>query len=155
MNASYPHLKTRSTASGFSLVEVVLAMAVVAVGLITIIGLFPQGLTSARRAMDDSLCAMIAQDVIAERRILIQNGGAQIGIVNAADSPRFYTPEGTNTTDASSALYRCEVTNTPVATIANLENTQVRIVWPWYTTGSSTNAPPNTNVFVTMIAKYQ
>ncbi len=145
-----------SSSSGFSLVEVVLALAVVAVGLITIIGLFPQGLSSARRAMDDSLSAMVAQDVIAERRILIQNGGATLGNASA-EPPRWYAAEGTNLFGAASstnAMYKCEI----VATLINpnLEETQVRIYWPWYSAATTTKTPPpaNTNIFVTRIAKY-
>ncbi len=156
MSAKQFRFNASVASAGFSLVEVVLALAVVAVGLITIIGLFPQGLSSARRAMDDSLSAMVAQDVIAERRILIQNGGATIGNTTA-EPPRWYAAEGTNLLGAASsanAMYKCEI----VATLINpnLEETQVCIYWPWYSTATTTKTPPpaNTNIFVTRIARY-
>jgi hypothetical protein len=147
-------LQNLPTSSAFSLVEVVLAVAVVAVGLITIIGLFPQGLTSARRAMDDSFSAIIAEDTIAARRILIQTGNANIGSVAPADSRRWYTPEGTVTNDPSLAMYKCEITAKKLAD--GLESTHVLVVWPWYNADPVTKSPPppNTNAFVTEIARY-
>ena len=48
----------------FSLIEVVLALSIVAIGLITIMGLFPQALTSGKNAVDDSICGMIAEDTM-------------------------------------------------------------------------------------------
>jgi len=150
-------LKYICATRGFSLIEVVLALAVVAVGLVTIIGLFPQGLTSARRAMDDSLSAMVAQDAFATRRILVQNGSATIGTVAPSDSPLWYDATGTNLANAASsinALYKCEIRATLIN--PNLEQTEVNIYWPWYSTkvGTKNPPPPNTNTFVTMIAKY-
>jgi uncharacterized protein (TIGR02598 family) len=151
-----PFTNVRAT-RGFSLVEVVLALAVVTVGMVTILGLFPQGLNSARRAMDDSLSAMVAQDAIAARRINIQNGAATIGTVAFADSPLWYDATGTNLASAAAslnALYKCEIVATKVTD--NLEQTQVNIYWPWYSakTGAKSPPPPNTNTFVTLIAKY-
>jgi prepilin-type N-terminal cleavage/methylation domain-containing protein len=146
------HTTHVAASPGFSLVEVVLALAVVAVGLITIIGLFPQGLSSARRAMDDSFCAMVAQDVIAQRRVLIQSGGATIGGPTVTE---WYTGEGTNTTDATIAMYKCEVRSIPL-TVGLLEQTEVRVYWPWYRSATPANTQTqNTNIFVTMIAKYR
>lgn len=50
--------------SGFSLVEVVLAVGVIAFAFVAILGLLPAGLTQFRQAMDNSLAAQIAQRVI-------------------------------------------------------------------------------------------
>jgi uncharacterized protein (TIGR02598 family) len=153
-NAPFTHA---GSTRGFSLIEVVLALAVVAVGLVTIIGLFPQGLNSARRAMDDSLSAMVAQDVLAARRVSIQDGKAAIGIVAATDSPLWYDATGTNLESAASsinAMYKCEIRATKIN--SQLEQTEVDIYWPWYSAilANKNPPPPNTNTFVTMIAKY-
>jgi prepilin-type N-terminal cleavage/methylation domain-containing protein len=48
---------------GFSLIEVVLAVAVIAVGLMAVIGLFPQGLQSSRETADNTIVATIVQDI--------------------------------------------------------------------------------------------
>jgi len=55
----------RSTA-GFSLVEVVLAVGVVAFAFVAILGLLPAGMTQFRQAIDTTVCAQIAQRVIGD-----------------------------------------------------------------------------------------
>lgn len=53
-------------ARAFSLVEVVLAVGVVAFAFVAIMGLLPAGMTQFRQAIDTSVCAQIAQRVIME-----------------------------------------------------------------------------------------
>jgi type II secretory pathway pseudopilin PulG len=50
--------------AGFSLVEVVLAVGVVAFAFVAIMGLLPAGLQQFRQAIDNSVCTQIAQRVI-------------------------------------------------------------------------------------------
>src|SRR5687768_10397671 len=57
-------VRNLSPRRGFSLVEVVLAVGVVAFAFVAILGLIPAGLTQFRQAMDTSVCAQIAQRVI-------------------------------------------------------------------------------------------
>lgn len=149
-----PTLKRMSVTPAFSLIEVVLALAVVTVAMVTILGLFPQGLNSARNAIDDSLIAIIVQDTITSRRIDIQTGVSTIG---ASGIPsRWFTPDGkeTNAANASVAMFKCDVITSLVGGISNLENTRVRVVWPWFAVDTSTKSPPNTNIFVTEITRY-
>lgn len=54
---------------GFSLVEVMIAMGVVAIGLIAIIGLIPQGIRASRSAADNTLSATIVHDVLDAVRV--------------------------------------------------------------------------------------
>src|SRR5258707_8255808 len=49
--------------NGFTLVEVMLALAIVSIGLIAILGLLPTGLRSARDAADNTISATVIQDV--------------------------------------------------------------------------------------------
>jgi uncharacterized protein (TIGR02598 family) len=49
---------------GFSLVEVVLAVGVIAFAFVAILGLIPAGLTQFRQAIDTSVCSQISQRVI-------------------------------------------------------------------------------------------
>ncbi|HXI84780.1 MAG TPA: hypothetical protein VNL17_11910 [Verrucomicrobiae bacterium] len=140
--------------AAFSLIEVVLALSIVAIGLLTILGLFPQALTSAKNAADDSICGMVAQDTIAARKIDIQTGIATIGVT--PPTFRWFTGNGqeTNAASASNAMFKCEITATAVPGFANLEATQLRIIWPWFALSTASKQPPNTNIFVTEIAKY-
>lgn len=48
---------------GFSLVEVSLALLVVGLGLLAVFSLFPAGLTMNKRSIDETQCAMFANDV--------------------------------------------------------------------------------------------
>jgi uncharacterized protein (TIGR02598 family) len=50
----------------FSLVEVVLAIGVVAFAFVAILGLLPAGMTQFRQAIDTTVCAQIAQRVIGD-----------------------------------------------------------------------------------------
>lgn len=49
--------------SGFSLVEVALALLVAAIGLMSIMALFPVGLDASRRAVDEAQCALFADEI--------------------------------------------------------------------------------------------
>ena len=50
---------------GYSLVEVSLALLVIGLGLVAVFGLFPEGLRSVRRSVDDAETAAFAQFVFA------------------------------------------------------------------------------------------
>lgn len=56
----------RRRQSGFSLVEVVLAVGVISFAFVAIMGLIPAGLQQFRQATDNSVCAQIAQRIIEE-----------------------------------------------------------------------------------------
>lgn len=49
--------------SGFTLVEIALAMMVISVGLLAVFGLFPAGMSSNKNAIDDTYGAMFAEEV--------------------------------------------------------------------------------------------
>jgi type II secretory pathway pseudopilin PulG len=51
---------------GFSLVEVALAIAVIAFAFVALLSLLPAGLTTFRRALDISICTQIAQRIVAD-----------------------------------------------------------------------------------------
>ncbi|MDQ6765330.1 MAG: hypothetical protein M3Z22_04420 [Verrucomicrobiota bacterium] len=56
---------TRLVSRGFSLVEVVLALGVVAFAIVAILGMVPAGLSTSHSAQDDTRAAQIAQDIFA------------------------------------------------------------------------------------------
>lgn len=56
----------QSKKQGFSLVEVVLALGVVAFAFVAILGLIPAGMTTFRQAINISVCSQIGQKVISD-----------------------------------------------------------------------------------------
>ena len=54
----------RRKASGFTLVEVSIAVGILAVALVALLGLMPAGMTNFRKAMDISTTAQIAQRIL-------------------------------------------------------------------------------------------
>src|SRR5882757_6098701 len=79
----------------FSLIEVVLAVGVVAFAFVAILGLIPAGMTQFRQAIDTSVCAQIAQRIINEAQgtdftILIDEQKLPTG--TASDDYAFRTP---------------------------------------------------------------
>ena len=51
--------------SGFSLVEVALAMLVASVGLMSVMALFPSSMESGKKAIDEAQCALFAEEIFA------------------------------------------------------------------------------------------
>ena len=50
--------------SGFSLVEIVLAILVLSIGVLVVIGLFPSGLQQSKKSIDETRAAMFAEQVL-------------------------------------------------------------------------------------------
>ena len=76
--------QTRRTARGFSLVEVTLAVAVVAIGVVGILALFPLGMDAVRKAADDTQMMAIGQDWIAYYQQMAANTNYYPTQLNAA-----------------------------------------------------------------------
>ena len=51
-------------AAGFTLVEIALALLVVAVGLVVVVGLFPSGLRANKTSIDETQMAMVADEIL-------------------------------------------------------------------------------------------
>lgn len=82
--------------SGFSLVEVTLALGLVAFALIALLGLIPIGLNSGRDSIDATHAAAIAQDVFS--RIKANTNSANYAAYPLGTSSFFfYTAEGART----------------------------------------------------------
>ena len=60
--------------AGFSLVEVALAIMVIAVGLLSVFGLFPHGMESSRRALDETRAAAFAEQTFNSLRVIAESG---------------------------------------------------------------------------------
>src|SRR5262249_8294149 len=57
---------SRRRTSGFSLVEIALAIGIIAFAFVALMSLMPAGLTTYRRALDISICTQIAQKIVTE-----------------------------------------------------------------------------------------
>ena len=56
--------KPKNPLNGFSLVEVALALLVASVGLMSVMSLFPVGMDASKKAIDESQCALFAEEII-------------------------------------------------------------------------------------------
>lgn len=55
-----------TSTQGFSLVEVTIAMAIAAIGILSVIGLIPQGMDTMRKATDQAIEGRIHQQILSE-----------------------------------------------------------------------------------------
>ena len=65
---------SRQTYSGFTLVEVSLALLIVAVGMLGTLAVIPQGSRAAKDAREDTFAAMVSQSALSSLRGHIQKG---------------------------------------------------------------------------------
>jgi uncharacterized protein (TIGR02598 family) len=117
--------------TAFTLVEVTLAVGVVAVGLVAILALFPLGLRATRSALDDTQMATIAEEFISKYQ------QAALSSTNYANFGNWTT----TLTNYASGIFTnyVEATNT-------LYLTQIVVTNEGYSTISTTNAAPTTNL---------
>ena len=71
---------------GFSLVEVVLALGVVAVAIVAILGILPAGLKTSHSAQDDTRAAQIAQDILTSIASQSQNSFPSAKVVQPSSN---------------------------------------------------------------------
>ena len=64
----WSHSRRAHTQAGFNLIEVVSALAVVSIGLVSILGLLPHALQASRDAQDRTIAATVAAQYFAECR---------------------------------------------------------------------------------------
>jgi type IV pilus assembly protein PilV len=144
---------------GFTLVEVTLAVAIFAVGIIAVLGLLPTGLQSARAASDRTIAAMIANDAFSQLRVdpfgsayVCTNAGCTTGVTlnlsNNVSATYGYMLTGALPATSSDPVYfRVNLTCSSMA--PGLSSVRATIVWP-----AAAVAPANTNIFITQVAWY-
>ena len=74
-----PRLCGENSSSGFSLVEISLALLVVAVGMLAILGMFPSGLDQNARSISDTHAALFAEEVFSSLRVHAETNWQEIG----------------------------------------------------------------------------
>lgn len=149
--------------AGFSLVEVTLAVAIIALGLLAVLGLLPQGLNSARTAADNTLVATIVQDVFSMLRSA-DFTSATLTNLNPSSPP--FAPIGpydltsfnstvvgyfdksglASSSGSADRYYKVALGFEPDGTL-DLTRVIATVAWP-----ALAAYPANTNIYVTMIA---
>jgi len=159
-----PRNRLRKNRSGFTLIEVTLALAVALIGMLAVLGLLPQGMQSAREAADNTISATLVQDTFSGLRT-ITNSQANLselglylsssGTINLSSIPaggimasNFFNQSGFET-NAPNAYYKLVLNFLPTPA-PNLCSVQALVIWP-----ALSAAPPNTNIFFTQFAAYQ
>ncbi len=141
--------------SAFSLIEIVVALAVISIGLIAVVGLIPQGLQASRDAADSTLAATIVHDTLNELRVQALN--AWPPTLPSASYPNYpdiyYDGAGTNQVASPSSPSRYFRVHIMTVTLsATLVTSMATVTWP----DKGVIVPAlNTNYFYTTIANYQ
>jgi prepilin-type N-terminal cleavage/methylation domain-containing protein len=175
---SDPTASRKRNDKAFSLVEVVLALAVSAIGLMAILGLLPQGLQASRDAADNTISATLVHDIFSTIRTspftsvtnvdslgfnlhklpvpqpvnLGTFNNSTVGsslVVSSYFDKAGFTPATTN----ADFYYKVVLIFQPEiplnGTWAAVSMVTATVVWP-----ALSASPINTNVFVTKVAQY-
>ncbi len=142
-----------SSKEGFSLIEVVLALAVATFGIVAMMGLFSTGLAADRQSKSDTLIASMAQREISDLQSQINQGAAASGQLTLTSTPIVYFDgNGQPPPTASDQYYRCAVqitdpysATTPAVTNASPNVWMVTLTFAWPSVGGT--AGPFKKVF--------
>lgn len=124
-----PPVTKPSSSDAFSLIEVVLAIGIVAFAFVAILGLLPVGMTTFRQAMDTSTSSQIIQRVINEAQ---QTKYATL--VESGSTTKHFDDQG-NEVEPAFSIYTVEVLVTAPTILpessagpsANLASVRVRV----------------------------
>ena len=87
----FPHPRFRASRfAGFSLVEISLSLAIIAIALVALIGLLPSGLNNFRTAMDAQTAGEIFQRVAADAQETDFDALLASGVENGGQGSQFY-----------------------------------------------------------------
>ena len=135
----------RTALSSFTLVEVVIAIAVIAFVLVSILGLMAYASQLVQQSDTFSRLSNVSGQVLAQFESQPYSVSTNCASTNAV---YYFTSEGLPTNNAG-AYYQCNVTNAdlPTWTLTNVMQIQVSIRWPkpQFT---------NTNVIITSTLNY-
>ncbi len=146
----------RTHRAGFTLTEIVLALAVIATAFIAVLGLLPTGLDASRQAADSTIVATILEDV--HNRLL----GQPLKTGEADFTPAFFDDHGVfipadaSPSEKARRLYRAEVKigawrNKPAGTSA-LRPVTIELSWPVNTNTGAPLGKDNPKTVVTYAA---
>lgn len=114
---------------GFTLIEIVISMAILAIGLVGILSLFPVGFDSARRSMNLTQASLYAQEKLAE--------------IKTDGFPEVNTTKG----DFADPNYKWELVVSDEAPAGYLRKVELTVKWNY-------KNKPHQEVFTTYAAKH-
>ena len=173
-----PIASRKQSDNAFSLIEVVLALAVSAIGLVAILGLLPQGLQASRDAADNTISATIVHDIFSTLRaspFLNATNVYSLGFTNEVNGvltgptppvpcnlqtyslPSFgqgavayFDKAGFTPATRQDWYYKVTLNFQPeTVPLATVSMVMATVVWP-----ALSASPINTNIFVTKVAQY-
>lgn len=144
------------------MVEVVVALAVMLLGIVAVLGLLPNALQSGRNAADNTLAATIVQDTFSQLRAYPFNAAkacndpigcpshdlSTLTIVTPPDNA-FFDVDGVEVGSLSADRYYHVTVSYTLESTPNLWSVTNTVVWP-----AKSAAPINTNIFVSKITRY-
>lgn len=77
----------KCSSAGFSLVEISLALLVIAIGMLAILGMFPSGLDQNARSISDTHAALFAEEVFSAIRVHAETNWQKIGSADIISLP--------------------------------------------------------------------
>ena len=101
----HPRKPQRGRRSGFSLVEVVIAIGVVSFAMVAILGSLPVGIQSMQDAMQMQAKASIAQQLRSDLQQIPYGAASTDGINELETITWYYTSQGMKTEEPSQAFY--------------------------------------------------
>lgn len=136
--------------AAFTLIEVVMAMAVVSFALLAITGLLPVGLQTMRDSQTDQAAGTIANQLRGDLQQIAfvadpNNANAQVLLSSLATTTNYYTVEGVKTDNVGTAG--------PIYYEANFFVTNAAVNGSVYTNSGTVTAPSNAAV-VTVTLRY-
>ena len=141
----------RPSPSAFTLIEVVMAVAVVAIGLTAVLGLLPGAIQSGRNAADNTLAATLAEDAFSgmRRDVLAMPIGTWPPTWNASVATD-WDAAGGNPSSAADNYFLVTLTWTQSPSMPNSGLiVTATVAWP-----ANATANQSKSVFVTEIARY-
>ena len=116
--------------SGFSLVEVTLALGIAAFCLIAVFGLMPIGVQTNRNATSQTAATNIMAAVVSDLRATLTNTSSQFGITFGTNKTLYFDGTGQFTTSLSTnARYQLNLT-WPSSGRNGLSYADLKVTWP-------------------------
>ncbi len=116
-------MKRGVSCRGFSLVEVVIAIGVIAFAFIPMVGMLPMGLNLSKQAIDTTVEAQIAQQLTTQVQQTDFSRLDELATASTA-TPSYFDDQGNKVTDPANAIYQAIFAISTSTTLPNAVATQ-------------------------------
>jgi prepilin-type N-terminal cleavage/methylation domain-containing protein len=131
-------MKTCKNQPGFSLTEIIIAMAIFSLAAVSLLGVLPVGLNGIRNASRSSEAVNVAQAVFADLQMAEETGqwpseryGLELPLQGGESlSELLLTVDGLPVQEVGEASYRCELLMRPRENNANTFHLHAKVSWP-------------------------